>query len=98
MVDGGACPNDLPADCPSPAPTYTDDVAAIIEARCWECHGPGGAEQARHDFSTYDSVYAQRGSMLTQVYSCRMPPAEAAPLASDERAALLSWLVCGAPE
>jgi len=35
--------------------------------------------------------------VLTQVYSCRMPQPGAAPLTEAERAALLGWLVCGAP-
>lgn len=97
MADGGSCPNDLPADCPTPAPTYADDAAPIIEARCFECHGPGGVAQPRRDFTTYDGVFAQRGPMLNQVYACRMPPEGAMPLLPDERTVLLQWLVCGAP-
>jgi hypothetical protein len=38
--DAGGCPNDLPASCPSPPPSYKNQVAAIIESRCVLCHNP----------------------------------------------------------
>ncbi|HEX4459884.1 MAG TPA: hypothetical protein VIA18_18030, partial [Polyangia bacterium] len=46
--DGGAdaavsdCPHDLPAACPSPAPSWDGGVEAIIDAKCVPCHQPGG--------------------------------------------------------
>jgi hypothetical protein len=35
---------------------------------------------------------------LNQVYACTMPPATAAKPTTQEREALLEWLVCGAPQ
>ena len=93
------CPNDLPAACPEPTPSYVADASPIFEDRCFECHGPGGKAQSKHDFSTYDDVYRQRSPILNAVYACKMPPADAASeLSLEERQALLAWLVCGAPE
>ena len=96
---GGApanCPNDLPATCPTPPPSYRNQVAAIISAHCLKCHAPGGQEASK-DLTTYQNVFTQRQPVLTQVFSCRMPlEGEARPTA-EERALLLGWLVCGAP-
>ncbi len=91
------CPNDLPAACPTPAPSYRNEVAPIITSRCLKCHAPGGQEASK-DFTTYANVFAQRQPILTQTYSCRMPP-EGEPRPTDpERATLLAWLVCGSPD
>jgi hypothetical protein len=92
-----ACPSDLPAICPSPAPGYDAAVLPLLARRCWGCHGDGGIEVSQHDLGTYDGVFAQRRAVLDQVYGCLMPPSDAAALTADERAALLGWLVCGAP-
>jgi uncharacterized membrane protein len=92
-----ACPNDLPQACPTPPPSYQGKVLGIISAKCQTCHGVGGIEQSYRDLSTYDDIQASTSSMLDQVYQCQMPPPDAGQLSSDERAALLAWLVCGAP-
>lgn len=91
------CPNDLPKECPTPAPSYDADVAPIVAKHCFPCHAPGGEEEQR-PLDTYEHVYARRSSVLTQVYSCSMPPSGQAVPSSAERAVLLAWLVCGAPE
>lgn len=105
---GESCPDDLPASCPSPEPSYTTDIVPIIQGSCYPCHGPGGVEQQKFDYSTYAGVYAARSTILDQVYACLMPPvagvadagveAGAPPLTTDARVKLLGWLVCGAPE
>jgi hypothetical protein len=88
-----SCPNDLPA-CPSPAPSYSADVAPLVQRRCAPCHFPGGTA-AEHNLATYDRVFAQRGIVLNQIYTCRMPPD--APLVGEERTLFLEWLECDAP-
>jgi len=93
----GSCPQDLPDQCPSAVPSFKTDVEPIFERRCWHCHANGGPEAASHNFSTYDNIYAQRSAILNQVYACHMPPAGQTPPTSDERAKLLAWLVCKAP-
>ena len=93
----GDCPNDLPKSCPSPAPSYQTTVGPIINLRCVTCHSPGGQEASR-PLQTYSQVYSERSAVLNQVYACNMPPGSAAQPTEQERAALLGWLVCGAPQ
>jgi len=90
------CPNDLPATCPTPAPSYVNDVAPLISAHCLKCHAPGGQEASK-DFTNYPNVFSQRSAILNQFYSCRMPPEGEPRPTAQERALLLGWLVCGAP-
>jgi uncharacterized membrane protein len=89
------CPN-LSTTCPSPQPSYANDVRPIVNARCTVCHSPGGQEASR-DLTTYSHVFEQRQAVLTQVFSCRMPPSDAPQPTAQERSVLVSWLVCGAP-
>jgi hypothetical protein len=98
--DGADCPDDVPASCPTPEPSYSKDVAPLLARRCVPCHFPGGIEAPTHDFSKYDVVHTQKGSIVTQIHSCLMPPADAGATAPtpDERAVLLGWIVCGAPQ
>jgi hypothetical protein len=94
----GSCPDDLPPACPAPAPSYQAQVAPLLEARCVGCHGAGQVASNRL-LDSYGSVFPQRAAVLRQTYACQMPPADAgAPLTLAERAALLGWLVCGAPD
>lgn len=92
-----SCPNDLPAACPTPAPGWQATVEPIVGERCQVCHQPGGLS-AGFPMTTYQQVYSLRSPMLNQLYACRMPPAGATPPTAAERAALLAWLVCGAPD
>jgi len=88
---------DTPVSCPSGTPpSYADDVAPVIAARCGACHAPNGQEPSKL-FGTYTQVFAQRTSVLGQLHACKMPPAGAPTLTSDERRVVLTWLVCGAP-
>jgi hypothetical protein len=93
------CPHDLPATCPSPAPSWAASdggVQDIVNSRCVPCHQPGGLAFDR-PFTTYAAVYKIRGDVLGQIYSCYMPPPDAGALDDGQRQALLGWLVCGAP-
>lgn len=96
-IDGGGCPSDLPAACPTPTPSWAADVAPIVTSRCYPCHAPGGIAAAKHELSSYDRVFAQRSAVLNQVYACAMPPKDAPALTPVERQKLLGWLVCKAP-
>jgi hypothetical protein len=102
------CPDDLPASCPTPSPSYASDIAPIVQQYCFPCHATGGIEAEHFDYSTYAGLYASRAVVLTQVNDCLMPPsapipgygvdAGTAPLTTEARLALLGWLVCGAPD
>ena len=92
---GAACPDDLPAACPSAPPSYAKDVAPVIQQSCTPCHAPGG-QQANRPLVTYAGAFANRSAMLNQVHACRMPPSGAPPLPAASRTVLQEWLVCGA--
>jgi mono/diheme cytochrome c family protein len=94
--DAGSCPNDLPTSCPSPPPSYKDEVSNTMDLHCTTCHGPGGTA-AEKPLLTYDDLFRQRSAVLNQTYGCAMPPAGERPLTPVQRANLLAWLVCGAP-
>jgi hypothetical protein len=94
---GGGCPDDLLASCPADAPGYAATIAPILSDHCTSCHGPGGTA-SNELLGSYAEVHATRGSVLDQVYACRMPPAGSTPLTLTQREALLAWLVCGAPD
>jgi hypothetical protein len=91
------CPNDLPddSDCPSAAPSYSQQVSGVLEQYCEVCHLPGNGVSS-HVFSNYDEIFATRRTMLTQIYGCRMPVGPRR-LTAEDRAVLLKWFVCNAP-
>lgn len=97
--DVAPCPSDLPEreSCSTDTPSYQLAVAPIIEQRCATCHYPDNP-RSRYVFSNHDDVSADRRTVLTRIYGCVMPPADAPQLTSEERRTLLTWLVCGAPD
>jgi mono/diheme cytochrome c family protein len=95
---GDTCPNDEPASCPSPIPSFSGQVQAIFETKCGACHAPGGLK-ADTPLLTWAQISPPltRTSVLVRIVRCEMPKAGAPPLTEDERLALLGWLVCGGP-
>jgi len=47
-------------------------------------------------FQSYEQLFREAGTVLAFLHTCEMPP-RGSPLASDERATLIAWLACGAP-
>jgi hypothetical protein len=79
-------------------PSYGSDVVPIIQQKCATpaCHSPTGVEPNR-PYQTYDDVKKIQIDILLQVRDCKMPLAGAPPLSDEERATLLGWLYCDAP-
>jgi hypothetical protein len=90
-----SCPNDLPAACTT-APSYATEIAPIFASHCTKCHAKGGVEESK-PLDGYAEVFSRRTTVLTQVYACKMPPEGEPALSESERAKLLLWLVCKAP-
>ena len=91
------CPQDLPAACPSSVPSYATDVVPILTEHCTKsCHAAGGTASDRL-LTDYNHVFMLRGAVLDQVFACRMPPSPTA-LPDEQRALILAWLVCHAPD
>lgn len=91
------CPNDLPddADCSTAVPSYAGQVSGVIEEYCEVCHLPGNRLSTK-TFPDYEHIFASRRTMLSQIYACRMPVGHRR-LSAENRALLLKWFVCGAP-
>jgi len=91
------CPNDLPddTDCSTNVPSYSSQVSGVIEQYCNVCHYPGNLQSTRI-LSDYDHIFASRRTSLSQIYGCRMPIGPRR-LSARNRALLLKWFVCGAP-
>jgi hypothetical protein len=104
---GAGCIDETPDACPSPEPSYTSDVLPVLQAHCYECHADAGltTSESQVDLGSYAAVYSERGTILGQVSTCRMPPSVAplgltlppAPTDAD-RATILGWLKCNAPD
>lgn len=88
------------------APTFTRDVAPIVQERCQGCHRPDGV--APFALLTHEHFAARLPRVRRAVAARRMPPWHAAGdfgvFANDrrlrpaERSLLLDWIDAGAPE
>jgi hypothetical protein len=96
--DPPACTATLPTgtDCDTATPSYATEIASLVEAHCLDCHFAGN-HNSSVVLETQSELNRQRGLVETQVYRCQMPPSDGGPLSTSDRARLLKWLVCGAP-
>ena len=100
-----------PPDPPGDAPTWHQDVAPLITARCAGCHQPGAI--APFDWTSYQEAAGFAELIAVNVEAGTMPPWAAVPegdcapnhawkddptLADDEVALLRAWADAGAPE
>jgi uncharacterized membrane protein len=101
------CVNEAPTACHDAAPSYAANVVPIVQAHCYECHADAGIDLSGSgiDLGSYEGIWHERGAVLTQLSECAMPPAMAAdgmappvPTTAVERATILGWVACGAPD
>ena len=92
-----SCPAPPQAGCPETALSYDTGIGTLIHERCFPCHDTNGVE-ARGLLTDYTHVYGERTSIASQLLICAMPPAGAPALSIDERAQILNWLACNAPQ
>ncbi len=91
---------------PNPTPTFTHDVAPILQKHCQTCHRPG--EAAPFPLMTYDQVRPWASTMKLAVRQKRMPPWYADPaighfandrsLTEKEISTILAWANGGTPQ
>ncbi len=92
------CPRDMPATCPTPAPSYQDEIAPLFTKYCnGACHSPAG-EVPDKPLETYDQVFSRRTTVLSFTYGCQMPPADFPQPTEPERVEILGWITCGLPD
>lgn len=91
-----------------PATGLPCDVAMMLEAHCWSCHGSPPSGGAPNALVTYADLAAPAKSdpskTMAQVAVARMldtaspmPPKPAAPVPTAERAAFMMWVNAGLP-
>jgi mono/diheme cytochrome c family protein len=91
---------------PSAVPSYTRDVAPIVDAHCAGCHRPG--EIGPMSLLTYEEVRPWARAIVRQVEEGHMPPwhADALPgtfenerrLTREQIAMIAAWAAGGAPQ
>ncbi len=93
-----SCPDDLPTSCPVTVPSFQSQVSSIVQTVCaTPCHSPGQLAASR-PLSDYQSIFNLKDAILNNVSVCNMPPPIAmTQLGEADRATLMSWIVCGAP-
>jgi hypothetical protein len=97
--DPPACPAIDASTCQTPIASYSGDVAPLLDRACnSSCHATGLGPWPLNswaDVSDWAPIIA--GDLET----CTMPPADASAgsgnLTDHERALILNWLACGAP-
>lgn len=88
------------------APTYSLDIAPIVQSHCQECHRPG--EAVPMTFMSYDEVRPWAKSIRKVVEAREMPPWGADPaighwkndrrMSEDEVRTVSNWVAAGAPQ
>ncbi len=98
------CPGSGSGSCPSPAPSYSNQVKAIIQANCFSCHNPAAppSEIQPPALDDYADIKANAPDCQSMVNDCQMtglnlPAYSWFPMSLDERAILQSWFNCGSP-
>ena len=81
----------MPTSCPSPPPSWKSEVAPLIEKYCFGCHGPGGVETPKENFTTYQDVAMRHVDIAFQLGDCAMPQADAGQPTDSERATIFVW-------
>lgn len=91
---------------PAVEPTWSDGIAALVHARCSECHRPGGG--APFSLLSYEQAKRKASTIAEVVGERQMPPwpategdetfRDARRLSAAEIAALQAWVEAGAPQ
>ena len=93
------CPDDLPPSCPTPAPTFSADVAPLIQTYCAGCHSAGGQEPTP-SLVNYSGITGPMGRTASDIEyelnRCGMPKPGSPQLTSEQRRTILGWIICGA--
>jgi uncharacterized membrane protein len=83
-------------------PKYSQLTAVL--PKCTACHSSALTGNARMmappgtNFDTYDAAKLKAMPAASRVSFGQMPPAGATQLTADEKAALIAWGSCGAPQ
>lgn len=99
-----ACGGDEGPDPCADAPTYTNDITAIVADHCIGCHDVDLAGAARSgapagkNFNTFDDIEPHLMDFADAITSGRMPPMDApgvTPVTAADRQTVSEWRRCG---
>jgi peroxiredoxin len=96
-----------PIPKPAPPPTYSGDVALILQKNCQECHRRG--QVGPFALETYEQARKRADDIATVAEERKMPPWKPDPhvgpgfkndrsLSTDDIAKLVAWAEAGAPQ
>ncbi len=92
------CPGVTAQSCPDAVPSYRDEIAPLMAARCQTCHALEN-DSGLWSLGDQQSVAEWSDTILRQIRTCSQPPLDSGVhLTPAERHALETWLVCGAPD
>lgn len=77
-------------------PSFSAEVAPILDARCNNCHAPD-IDGGPWPLDTQKNVKDWSTLLIKDLKECSMPP-PGSPLPAAERDKLWAWLICGAPD
>lgn len=81
--------------CPAQVPSYTNDVAPLLDRECNNtCHAPGAGPWPLTD---RQSLIDWTDLIVRDTENCSMPPPDAGALTTGERDTIVGWFACGAP-
>lgn len=93
-----ACPQLDASACQSPAPSYANDIAPLLDRDCNDtCHSPDA--NGPWPLTDHQDIVDWTDLIVRDTENCTMPPADAGTgaLTPDERTMLIDWFACGAP-
>ncbi|MBY0476390.1 MAG: hypothetical protein K2Q24_02000 [Chitinophagaceae bacterium] len=92
-----ACKKDQPKPDPTCSTSFSATVSVIVQTNCaysGGCHG-SGSTNAGGPFTSYALIAAKKDIIKGQVEAGIMP--QGASLTAGDKAALIAWINCGAP-
>ncbi len=95
-----SCPAIDASACQQPVPSYAKDVVPVLDRTCNStCHAPGVGPWP---LNNHQDVVDWGSIIAGDIEQCSMPPPDASAgngvMTDSERALVLDWFACGAPD
>ena len=86
--------------CTQPVPSYSEDIVPVLDRDCNNtCHAArAGRGAGPSPLTDWADVVAWSDAIAVNLRTGAMPPSDAGTLANGDKALVLDWLSCGAPD